>query len=364
MAVLAVATVFSERDYLFEKQAIDRIRAEHRPEDIAGLRWDKAPKGKPFIRIENFHLERSMREGGLMACCPICSPKTPKYLEGFLAFYPEEGVYRAIGNECSISHVGGEQARAADREYRIRKENERNSHYLMHVVGLLPAMIDALKKAELTAGYAEEIWRDLGRAGPVRNKLRKEMKANDGYIRFHIEKVTPIVDPETKEVEYDRKIIPVDLGLMTGRTMLQKELRLVGPIKNAMHGLLALQRAMGDDPEAWVIDNVENNVWLKQARAFIDGGETAYVEARTASADLVGFFTEPNFKRINDICRLREWYPSVWASVGNNEYIIRYAGDHQRTMRARPDFAALTDLPAWPSLEQKAPARPPVQEAA
>lgn len=78
------------------------------------------PKDKEYEEITSFQIPKKLRANSGMASCPICSPSHPKYYEGVLAWFPSEGVLRAIGHECARSHFGGaiHNAAIARREHR------------------------------------------------------------------------------------------------------------------------------------------------------------------------------------------------------------------------------------------------------
>src|SRR5690242_6721823 len=112
---MATAIPLPQRNYSFEARAAQHLKDTHSPETLAGVVWTKPPKGAVPILIRDIVLDRTKRPGRLAAPCPICCPNSPKYLQGALAWFPDEGVYRCIGIEC-IAHLCGEE-----KAYRVRR---------------------------------------------------------------------------------------------------------------------------------------------------------------------------------------------------------------------------------------------------
>src|ERR1700761_7414290 len=114
---MAVPQRVAERDVLFEARAKQHIRETHNPESLMGLSWSRALREQPFIFVFDFHLKPEKRPDRREAPCPLCSPKSPKYYHGSLAWFPVEGVYRCIGNECAGHFIGKDEATAARKQF-------------------------------------------------------------------------------------------------------------------------------------------------------------------------------------------------------------------------------------------------------
>lgn len=67
------------------------------------------PLNEDFDEVIKFGVPHALRKRVQMASCPICSPSAPKYFEGVLAWFPGEGLLRAIGDQCATSHFGAER---------------------------------------------------------------------------------------------------------------------------------------------------------------------------------------------------------------------------------------------------------------
>jgi hypothetical protein len=76
------------------------------------------PRDQDFEELIHFSIPTQKRADVDMASCPICSPLSPKYFEGVLAWFPLEGVLRAIGHECAKGHFG-----AAIANYKSRSQS-------------------------------------------------------------------------------------------------------------------------------------------------------------------------------------------------------------------------------------------------
>lgn len=89
--------------------------------------------------LTEFQIDRKKRPNLDLAPCPICSPFSPKYLNGYLVWFPNERVTRAIGRECRRT-VSNKWDRA-QRAFKIKKQNEAREKYLEAKLWRLPQLI-------------------------------------------------------------------------------------------------------------------------------------------------------------------------------------------------------------------------------
>ena len=99
----------------------------------------KPPKDGDFVELVAFEIPAQFHSEDYLAPCPICSPNAGKYFHGVLAWFPREGVLRAIGFECAASHFGNAKANQARNERLMRERREATEYYLIDTLPkLLP----------------------------------------------------------------------------------------------------------------------------------------------------------------------------------------------------------------------------------
>ena len=89
---------------------LEHVRRTAEPETFPTISHSMPRADSRPIFLRRFDVDRKKRPNGDMAPCPICSPNDAKFLNnGYLVWYPDEGVIRAIGPECGDTVFGGDQ---------------------------------------------------------------------------------------------------------------------------------------------------------------------------------------------------------------------------------------------------------------
>lgn len=123
------------------------------------------PPDAEFEVLLEFSVPEKHRPDVGMATCPICSPASPKYFKGVLTHFPDEGVLRAIGNECAHSHFGVQRTNRARAAGRRNREIERHQEFLLHTLGKIPKLVSDVRAAGRTVRRAEMLRRRLWEFG-------------------------------------------------------------------------------------------------------------------------------------------------------------------------------------------------------
>ncbi|MBW9053444.1 hypothetical protein [Rhizobium mesosinicum] len=98
------------------------IAATGSPETYIDISTTKPPRDGPVILLsEDIHVPTALRLGGDRVPCPLCSPKSPKFENGRLAYFPQESAVRCIGITCARKFFGSDYTEA-DRLFRIEAE--------------------------------------------------------------------------------------------------------------------------------------------------------------------------------------------------------------------------------------------------
>jgi hypothetical protein len=166
---------------------LQHVRETGEPECFPSITTSKpAPNSRPVF-LRQFSIERKRRRDGDMAPCPICSPASPKYLhDGYLAWYPDECVIRAIGPECGDAVFGGTQYAQAKTIFDLVERERLAVEFLQKNLPKALSMLVALRALEEPAAEAERLHQQLRKGGPrILAKLR-EMKSTGGAISVSI----------------------------------------------------------------------------------------------------------------------------------------------------------------------------------
>jgi hypothetical protein len=78
-----------------------------RPRDLEGL----------VLLSGELKIQSHVREDQEMAPCPLCSPHSPKFMNGLMAWFPLEKTVQFIGHSCAKRHLG-EEFTVAERRFR------------------------------------------------------------------------------------------------------------------------------------------------------------------------------------------------------------------------------------------------------
>ncbi|MBY5788688.1 hypothetical protein [Rhizobium leguminosarum] len=92
------------------------------PETYIDISTTKPPRDGPVILLsDDIHVPTSLRLGGERVPCPLCSPKSPKFENGRLAYFPQESAVRCIGIDCARKFFGSDYTEAL-RLFRIEAQ--------------------------------------------------------------------------------------------------------------------------------------------------------------------------------------------------------------------------------------------------
>ncbi|NKL37478.1 hypothetical protein GFL49_27680 [Rhizobium leguminosarum bv. viciae] len=89
------------------------------PETYIDISTTKPPRDGPVILLsDDIRIPTALRLGGDRVPCPLCSPKSPKFENGRLAYFPQESALRCIGIDCAKKYFGSDYTEA-ERLFRI-----------------------------------------------------------------------------------------------------------------------------------------------------------------------------------------------------------------------------------------------------
>lgn len=113
--------VFSSRP------SMDFVRRWHRhieqtgePETFESISTDRPARGAQVRLLSSDIAVPLDKRGGERVPCPLCSPTSPKFGTGRMAWFPEEQAARFIGHTCAKRYLG-ENYRVAERQFQIEQ---------------------------------------------------------------------------------------------------------------------------------------------------------------------------------------------------------------------------------------------------
>ncbi|TIW62988.1 MAG: hypothetical protein E5V48_02705 [Mesorhizobium sp.] len=117
MTTLQHFSVFpTQPDDAFVSGWLSHITDTGYPETYENITTTHPPKdGKVVLLSGEIKVPVLRREGQEWVPCPICSPTSPQFKVGRMAYYPEEQAVRFIGHNCAAKHHGELYAEAEER---------------------------------------------------------------------------------------------------------------------------------------------------------------------------------------------------------------------------------------------------------
>jgi hypothetical protein len=335
------------QDTSFEQLAVDHLIKTASPETFPGLDWDP-PKGfqQPVI-IREIVLDRRKRPRGdtprdSLAPCALCCPDAPKALKGALVFLPQGECYSWIGHECSSKILGEAQTAQARKVYHEKRLHDAQSESLFADIVEVPRVYAALVNAVKVATHAEDLLKGFGRgAKDVRKALVEELRLHKD-LGYYIRRAVQVMDTKTLTLREEIKPVRETLGSLSGSEMLFPSRSKIRQLRQALTGMRELVKQSGDNPEQWVLDNLDNRQSIKEAAQLLQQSKMALTTAARWSRDLASFFSAYNYALIESFCRENKITPTVYATVSGPIFFIRSVGE--KGWRATPDLELLRTI--------------------
>ncbi|MER8567607.1 hypothetical protein NKH85_17165 [Mesorhizobium sp. M0924] len=115
-ALVSYSSFSSQPDDAFVISWLAHINDTGYPETFPNVSTTHPPKdGKVVLLSGEIRVPILRREGQEWVPCPICSPNSPQFKVGRMAYFPEELAVRFIGHNCAAKHFGERYAEAEER---------------------------------------------------------------------------------------------------------------------------------------------------------------------------------------------------------------------------------------------------------
>jgi hypothetical protein len=322
---------------------LEHVNATGQPETFPTLsRTTPSALSRPIF-IRQFSVERRKRPDGDMAPCPICSPNDPKYLhDGYLVWYPDEGVIRAIGPECGDTVFGGTAYAEAKSKFEIEERERRAIDFIEKNLRKVLPMIVALEAIKPAVREAERLYSDFtGQAPKIHEKLRR-VRGSGGLL----EKTTAVASRSGPRGLGSAGASRAEvLGGLHDTSILKTKLTLLRDWNDAF---------------LWACDHAPSLQLLEKVVGILRRCSATYVKL-VAQLDCFGsFFSRPLFHLLDEWGRHEGNDFDLSATVEGGAFNLRHRSTtlrYGRTCRVvellsmRPDFAALSTRGDWPGFE-------------
>jgi hypothetical protein len=135
-------------------EILNFIQRTGTPHRWPGQTYNRPPQNSPIDYLAEFHLPQLR----MLAPCPCCTPHSPKYRHGMIAYFPEEQMIRIIGHDCFKS-INSEGHVKALKKYHRDIQQKRDIAYLLDHLGKVPELISVVEQAE-PVGHAVDEFRN------------------------------------------------------------------------------------------------------------------------------------------------------------------------------------------------------------
>lgn len=275
----------------------------------------KPPVDAEFLVLCDVEIPPLLRKKVGMARCPICSPNSPKYFSGNLVWFPDEGVIRAIGIECSKKHFGAE---ATNRERSTRLADERRSLAQDFLLERLHKLAHWKKYAEQSIPVAREldkfrnaVWKAAGK-DEWKNLIKQSA---DGKLKLYKKIQVPKTDKygETKMVS---ELTENGYIKINGLNFLKKSPSIEAKAKNAFEAFKRVHATSNEEETLEFITNtLDRDDYLFEVEKLTKAAIEDIDELRKIRVEAKAFYKPENLMKLSD-----------WASNkgANTQIVFKY----------------------------------------
>ena len=329
---------------------LEYVRQTAQPETFPTICLTKPQATSRPIFLRKFSVERRKRPDGDNVPCPICSPNDPKYLHGaYLAWYPDEGVIRAIGPECGDTVFGGTAYAEAKSTFNLEERERLAVDFLQKNLPSLLSMVVALQAVRPAIMEAAYLYNEFKAKAPkVHEKLRR-IRGTSGLLEASI-----AVEHAHRAPGSSATVTEV-LGRLSDASILNSKLNLLRDFQQLEAMVMAMPHLIDEEAAyLWAcdLDKIEQ---LEKAEATLRMCSRVYIKMVGDLERFTLFFSEPLFRTLDEWGRqeVNEFELSASAQGGAFSLRHRYITRHGRTaveiLSLRPNLATLSTARGdWP----------------
>ena len=331
------------------EQFREHLRATNCPETFPTICHSRPPKDAQPEWLCDIDIDRSKRPDGDMAPCPICSPNSPKYLHGYLVWFRDEGVIRAIGHECGNEHFVGDAYRKMTSDRAFKRREDQAIRFLQQNLPNTNRMREAVRMLQDSGNEALRLHRWFKRNAPEIQQALRRVRKDGGQLIVTAARERSTIGPSgirTSQSKYES--VDKSHGALVGDCMVLANF-------NPIHEIQSLERALEPIPHEedeldaflWICDHCESLKKLEDLVSRIQHGEKTYKKICNRLDDVCHFFTPDNFARINswgqdpdNPIQLKATKSALGFSIQSKFSRVRW----------EPNFEALQLRGVWPEL--------------
>lgn len=242
----------------------DHVRRTGSPETFPTIERSPPPKDSQPVILTRFDVDPEKRPRLDYAPCAICSPFKPKAIHNLaLVYYPDEGVIRVIGPECSKDLKNYKIAFDVFDDDKNRKTYE---NIIEHKLPNINQINNSMEELRVACDEAERIHKKISKFGGVLTKTLRKASKDNGRLSLDVNqekddksKSISEIGPAGYSSQFGgkgSKTSRIDFGPMPGEEIFRSHF---APAKKAaiLSGMVKGMPLCGDSNEAfeWLCSN-------------------------------------------------------------------------------------------------------------
>jgi hypothetical protein len=340
---------------------LDHVRETGSPETFPTICRTTPPAESRPIFLRRFDIDRRKRPNGDMGPCPICSPNDPKFLHGgYLVWYPDEGMIRAIGPECGDAVFGGSLYADAKVQFDGEERERQAVEFLEKNLQKVLSMIVALEAIHPAAQESARLCSEFKRAGPTIQKVLRKIKSACGTLRVTIvierkedERVDGPRGFGKRHSDYDS--YDITLGQLPDTALLHGSFDPLGEWWEIQKLLIEMPQFGSDEAAfSWICNQSERIENLERACDLLRDASRRHVKLCGKLDSALLFFSEELFQHLDQWGRHEANDFDLSAKCEAGVFRLSHGRVYQNREEVvlKPDSAKLLARGNWPGFER------------
>ncbi|WP_421761662.1 hypothetical protein [Devosia sp.] len=284
------------------QEFLDWVRETGKPDTWQHHDPSRPPSDQEFEAIVTFVIPESVRSRVGMASCPICSPSAPKYFSGTLAWFPSEGVLRAIGNECAKSHFGVERVNAAIAAGKRQAAVGEAQYFLLDALPLIAPLRDEVQKLHAAAADVDRL-RQLFWHASSKTACHKLAKMGAGGL-LEVERVKSVeaVDSQGQDTtRFESEVVAS--YQVDGLAFINRSYLVAGLARQTADALALVEAADEHAALDFILDRLKVDAHLYEAERLARNALDQFEKLKEAIVDARQFLSINNLNSLSEYSR-------------------------------------------------------------
>lgn len=272
----------------------EHVRLTGCPETFYRITTSKAVSLDSSEILTGFQIDRKKRPERDEAPCPICSPAAPKFLSGYLVWFPNELVIRAIGKECGDRIDRGWNRRV--QSFKLRQQQEQREEFIERELHQVPDLIRKIEAELARSCFHLAIWKEFKSKCPaIVQHLRGEMAK--GFLTV-TRKRNSNSGRSTTSSSGNSQFYEEKIGSVRGQAAVKAQFKHHKDLIETVSHLKAIDQ--GDDPEHVFLALCDMDTkTTKAVERVIKTARSKLSSATRIAEDFETFFTAETIETIN-----------------------------------------------------------------